>query len=197
MRPELTSLALGDAPDRWEALGFVVQHGTASVGNVALRLGATGHGIVGWAVTGVSEPVDGLASIDPVSAVAAQSHPNRAIGIDHVVVATPDFDRTAVALERAGLPLTRTREAPGGVRQGFRRLGPAILELVMHPGVSTGPAQFWGLVVVVEDLEALADRLGDRLGSIKEAVQPGRRIATLRREAGLQEAVAFMDPEPG
>jgi hypothetical protein len=50
--------------------------------------------------------------------------------------------------------------------------------------------------VTVADLDALAARLGDHLGRIKDAVQPGRRIATLSGAAGLGEAVAFMSPEP-
>jgi hypothetical protein len=51
-------------------------------------------------------------------------------------------------------------------------------------------------VIVVEDLRALADRLGEHLRPIKPAVQPGRQIATLKRTAGLVPAIAFMDPEP-
>jgi hypothetical protein len=78
---------------------------------------------------------------------------------------------------------------------GFRRLGPAILELVEAVDGAPAPARFWGLVVVVEDLDALAEQLGEHLGSIRRAVQPGRRIATLRESAGLGEAVAFMGPE--
>ena len=94
------------------------------------------------------------------------------------------------------MPLRRIRHVEAGdFRQGFRRLGPGILELVEARDAPPGPARFWGLVVIVSDLEALAVRLGDRLSAIKPAVQPGRRIATLRREAGLSAAVAFMDPE--
>jgi hypothetical protein len=50
--------------------------------------------------------------------------------------------------------------------------------------------------VIVADIEALAERLGpDRCSAPKEAVQPGRRIATLRSTAGLSPALAFMTPE--
>ena len=139
------------------------------------------------------------------------------MGIDHVVV-TPEFDRTAAALEGAGIPLSRVqpddagaarpgepgrraggRPAGGAFRQGFRRLGPAILELVEAPTVPAGPARFWGLVVIVADLVGLRARLGGRgpspVGEIRDAVQPGRQIATLDAAAGLSPRIAFMDPE--
>jgi hypothetical protein len=94
------------------------------------------------------------------------------------------------------MPLRRIRDA-GGFRQGFRRLGPAILELVEATDADpAGPARFWGFVVIVADLQALKERLGERLSDPKPAVQPGRHIATLRKTAGLGQPVAFMDPEP-
>jgi hypothetical protein len=110
-----------------------------------------------------------------------------------VVVVTPDLDRTAAALEAANMPLRRIREVgspgdPNAFRQGSRRLGPTILELVEAKAAPPGPARFWGLVVVV-------DALADRLGTIRPAVQPGRRIATLRSHANLGQKLAFMDPE--
>ena len=140
------------------------------------------------------DEIDGLATIAAPPSRAAVAHANGAIGIDHVVIASPDFDRTAAALERTGLALRRIRDA-GGFRQGFRRIGPAILELVEAAGAPPGPSRFWGLVVIVPDLEALEQRLGDRLGTIRPAVQPGRRIVTLRDSAGLSTRLAFMDPE--
>jgi hypothetical protein len=113
-------------------------------------------------------------------------------------VFTPDLDRTFAALESAGLDLRRVRDAgtpEHPLRQGFYRLGEVILEVVgdVEPD---GPARFWGLVVVVSDIEALAERLGDDLGAPRGAVQPGRRIATLRASAGLGVPVAFMSPAP-
>jgi sensor domain CHASE-containing protein len=73
-------------------------------------------------------------------------------------------------------------------------MGATILEVVCSPEVPTGDARFWGLVVTVADLDALAERLGPALGNVRPAVQPGRRIATARRAAGLGTRVAFMSP---
>jgi hypothetical protein len=62
------------------------------------------------------------------------------------------------------------------------------------PVLPDAPARLWGLAFLVESLEHTAALLGDRLGAPRDAVQPGRRIATLRREAGLSFGCAFMTP---
>lgn len=198
-RPELAALGVADPPETWAKLGFDVVDGQLDLGGIRVRLGVPGRGIVSWTLRGVEAgEIDGLMMRGDAGAAGpapAVDHANGALAIDHIVVLSPDFDRTSTALAGAGMPLRRIRDG-GGFRQGFRRLGPAILELVETPGAPDGPARFWGLVVVVNDLEALARRLGDRLGAVTQAVQPGRRIATLRGSAGLGPAVAFMDPEP-
>ena len=204
-RPELVALEIADPAERWEALGFSVSPDRViELGGVALRLGAVGHGIVAWTLRGIDETssINGLPTkvIDESVGLEGRGgrlgdddpcHPNGAIGVDHVVIVTPDFDATADAVAAAGMPLRRLAER-NGARQGFRRLGPAIMEIVQAPEV--GGTRFWGLVVIVSDLDALADRLGDLLREIRPAVQPGRRIAPLRSKAGLGPAVAFMDP---
>jgi hypothetical protein len=198
--PRLVELRVGDPPERWAALGFAVgDDGSCDIGGVRLALGGPGRGIVSWAIHGIdpdTEAIDGLpTAATPRRVQTSVTHPNGAVGIDHVVVTTPDFDRSVAAFERAGMQLKRIRDA-GGFRQGFRRLGPTILELVeARTEPVDGRAGFWGLVVVAADLEVLAARLGDRLGEIRDAVQPGRRIATLRASAGLTPNVAFMTPE--
>jgi hypothetical protein len=198
VKPELTALKLADPPARWGALGFSVHDSVVALGGVRVQLGERGEGIVEWQLAGIDpvKDIDGLrtdvAAPDPRPQL---EHENGAAGLDHVVVTTAGFDRTAAALERAGMPLKRIITAPRGNRMGFRRLGPAILELVEVSGAARGQARFWGLVVVVRDLDALASRLGDRLGEIRDAVQPGRRIATLCDSGGLGQAVAFMSPE--
>jgi hypothetical protein len=198
-RAELAALQIADPPEAWAALGFAVSaDGVVVLGGVELWLDAAGRGITGWTLSRISlhRDIDGLptgVTADPPRS-ESPGHPNGALGMDHVVVTTPDFDRTAAALELAGIPLRRVRDT-GRFRQGFRRLGPAILEIVEAPTMPAGPAQFWGLVVTVADLVGLRARLAPHVGEIRDAVQPGRQIATLSEGAGLSLRVAFMDPE--
>ena len=112
------------------------------------------------------------------------------MGIDHLVVTTPRLDRTLPALEAVGLEVRRTRDAGGGMRQAFLVAGPAVLEVVGdRPGA--GPARLWGVTFVVPDVDALAGRFGETLGTPRDAVQPGRRIVTAH---GMDVPVAFMTP---
>jgi len=140
----------------------------------------------------------------PTPAPALHSeHVNGIVGIDHVVAMTPNLDRSVEALQAAGLDLRRIREQPtpaGAPRQAFFRLGETILEVVQEPEEALaarpdgtdGPARFWGLALLSEDLELTVERLGENVSEIRAAVQPGRRIATLRRSAGLAVPVALM-----
>ena len=197
-RAELAALQIADPAHAWAALGFTVsEDGVLVLGGVELWLDAAGRGITGWTLRRISlhRDIDGLPTGTTTDQPPPESgHPNGGSAVDHVVVTTPDFDRTAAALDAAGIPLRRVREV-GEFRQGFRRLGPAILEIVEAPGMPPGPARFWGLVVVVADLVAAQARLAPYVGEIRDAVQPGRRIATLSEGAGLSPRVAFMDPE--
>ncbi len=112
------------------------------------------------------------------------------------------MDRSVEALRRAGLDLRRMRDEPtpgGAPRQAFFRLGAEILELIQEPADSIEraggvehPARFWGLALRVEDLDETVRLLGARVGEIRPAVQRGRRIASLRRAAGLAVPLAFM-----
>ena len=194
--PMLNGLRIADPPERWRALGFTVDEmGRVGLGGVTIALGPGGApGIQAWSLPAI----DGLTHDEVGPADPEAEHPNGVIGLDHVVVLTPGFDRTDAAFAAAGLDYRRIRETPDGVRQGFRRCGPGIVEVVEVPQLSPGPARFWGLVPIAADLDALCAHLGPELVSEpKPAVQPGRRIATVRRAAGLTCAMAFMTPDPG
>jgi hypothetical protein len=192
LRPSVDTIFVADPVQAWEALGFTVVDGVVALGGVRVRLGASGRGIVGWSLRDLSDrDLGGLptsqSSAEPVPEVEVD-HPLGAVGVDHVVALTPDFDRTVASLRAAGLDYRRTREAGGGFRQAFFVVGPCLLEL---GGPSEGDVRFWGLTLVVPDLDAAAARLGVR---VKDAVQPARRIATVPRDAGLSVPLALMTP---
>ena len=198
--PELAELVIADPPEPWRELGFDVDdQGHMDLGGVRVRLGGEGSGITAWSLMRVNAmgSIDGLPT--PVPRVLRpppfQTHPNGATGIDHVVILTSSLDRTAAALLRAGVELKRIQESERG-RMGFRRLGPAVLEIVERDELESDEAAFWGLAVVVISIDDVAERLGDRLGPVSQATQPGRRIATLRADAGISVPLAFMSPEP-
>src|SRR5579863_7327337 len=198
--PELAELVIADPPDSWRDLGFDVDdQGHMDIGGVRVRLGVDGSGITAWSLMRVNAmgSIDGLPS--PVPRVLRpppfKTHPNGATGIDHVVILTSSLDRTAAAFMRAGVELKRIHESERG-RMGFRRLGPAVLEIVQRNELESDEAKFWGLAVVVISIDEIAERLADRLGPIKQATQEGRRIATLRADTGITVPLAFMSPEP-
>lgn len=190
---ELQGLRIADDPAAWEALGFAVRDARCDVGGVRIELAgaAAGEGILGWSVEGLASQV--LPAVT-VARGGSDAHPNGVTAVDHVVAFTGDMDATLGALTADGLEPRRIRAVPGGgLRQAFFVLGTALLELG-GPADGEEGARFWGVTLVASDLDALADRLGPLLGTVRDAVQPGRRIATLRREAGLSAPLAFITP---
>ena len=199
---EVVEIAVADDPVLWRSLGFEVDDDECRIGGVTVRLGGAGRGVTGWTLAGVgSTDLDGLATAagEPRDDPPGGRHPNGVDAIDHVVAFSPQLDRTVEALEAAGLDLRRIREEPtpaGAPRQAFFRLGGVILEVIQQPEDrirdADAPARLWGLALAVDDLDETAAALGDRLGEPRDAVQEGRRIATLRRDAGSGVPIAFM-----
>lgn len=210
----IDTLQIASDPERWRGLGFLVDaRGVCRLGATTLHLGeqqsragAEQQGIVSWTLRGArgSGPVDGLSTVRAGEQVGPSpsptpppppppTHPNGALSVDHVVVATPDFERTLAALAAVGMKLRRTRETANGARQAFFRHGEAILELVgPREPEGDGPASFWGLVATVGDIDLAARVAGPLLGQVRDAVQPGRRIATVARDAGLSVRLALI-----
>jgi hypothetical protein len=203
---QLLELVLGDEPQAWRDAGFdVAADGTFSLGATTVRCAGTGDGFVSWSLDGVvGTELDGLALAAPTAASPApDAHPNGISSIDHVVVRTGDVGRSIAAFERAGFEVrggrsTTSYGAP--MRQTFFWAGDVILELVgPDEGEPTTDetTSIFGLALVADDLDATAAQLGELMGTPKDAVQPGRRIAGLRgATVGIGLPVAVMSPHP-
>jgi len=206
----IDQLMLADDPARWAALGFDIHDGCCQIGSVVLGFldpqDTPGPpGIRAWSLRElVSENLDGLPTTISHKPIPqpAPVHPNGVVAIDHIVAASPELDRSVAAMQAAGLDLRRVREEPtpgGAPRQAFFRLGHEILELIQEPaevieraGGHDHPVRFWGLALQVEDLDRCAELLEGNISEVRKAVQPGRRIASVRRSAGLAVPLALM-----
>jgi hypothetical protein len=162
------------------------------------------------AASAVTGEMVAAGAADAVEAGSAPTHPNGISSIDHVVIDSDDIVRTTSALEASGFVRSggRTTESYGSpMAQSFFWAGDVILELVGppppepddRPDTDSRPggasASIFGLALVADDLDETARFLGELMGSPREAVQPGRRIAGLRgRDLGMAMPIAVMSP---
>ena len=124
-------------------------------------------------------------------------HANGVTAIDHVVLLSPDLGRTVASLAAVGAEPRRERDGELGgrpIRQIFFRFGEVIVEVVgSGEAAGDGPSTLWGLTYVVADIDATAAFFGDRTAPVKDAVQPGRRITTLRHgDLGMSVRTAMI-----
>jgi catechol 2,3-dioxygenase-like lactoylglutathione lyase family enzyme len=221
----LLSLTVADAPETWAALGFTVEGVSVRIGTTDIVCAGTAtdgmRGVTDWMLTAddgpLPERIDGLLTGSvtrgdalPVAPVEGPRHVNGVVGIDHLVVMTPDLDRSVTAFEDLGFECRRRRQGAAygsqAMEQAFFWLGNpdgpesgrVILEVVgpatVDPEKADGPAAFFGLALVVDDFDSTAAFFGDLMKPPSQAVQSGRQIATLSSRAGSTVAVALMSP---
>jgi hypothetical protein len=190
----VAEIAVADAPEAWARAGFAVDSDdVCRVGGVDIRLTGSGRGtgIVGWSLRGLpdgsADELDGIPTTRSSAVVSMPAlHPNGVTDIDHIVLFSPDLGRTVEALAAIGVQPRRERDAKLGgrpIRQIFVRFGDVIIEVVGSPdAASEGPSTLWGITYEVANIDATAAYFGDRTAPVKDAVQPGRRITTLRHD---------------
>ncbi|GAB3242518.1 VOC family protein [Mycolicibacterium hippocampi] len=195
MTVSLDEIRVADPVQAWTQAGFAVgSDAVCRLGGVGIRLVGRdrGSGIVGWSLRGLppGRSIDDLDGVPTTRSDAAPgtpgTHANGVLAIDHVVLLSPDLGRTVESLAAVGVEPRRERDGELGgrpIRQIFFRLGEMIIEVVGSPD-STGkdPSTLWGITYVVADIDATAAFFGDRAAPVKDAVQPGRRISTLRHD---------------
>lgn len=197
---------VADPPEAWRRAGFSVGFDSVCrIGAVGVRLVGRdrGGGIVGWSLRGLPSglSVDDLDGVPTARSeevpVAPSVHPNGVNAIDHVVLMSPNLGRTVESLAAVDVHPRRERDTELGgrpMRQIFFRLGEVIVEVVGSPATAgEGPSSLWGMTYVVTDIATTASFFGDRTGPVKDAVQPGRRISTLRhQEFGMSVPTALI-----
>ena len=202
----IDEFVVADPADAWTRAGFSVDSdAVCRIGGVRIRLAGPdrGAGIVGWSLRGLPSDgslhdLDGIPTTrsDAVAAMPAE-HPNGVLAIDHVVLLSPDLRRTVESLTTVGVEPRRERDGQlsgRSIRQIFFRAGEVIIEVVGSPETTgEGPSTLWGITYVVADIDATAAYFGDRTAPVKDAVQPGRRITTLRHhELGISVPSAMI-----
>ena len=209
--PRLVGLEVDDHPDAWRRAGFTVTGDRFIAGGITVRLlgGDSGGGVRSASLDApVTDEVDGLRLVAAESTHGGghspgsdePAHANGVIAIDHVVVSSDDVERTTAALATCGLSPRRTIVGARGdgddeIVYRFFLVGTCVLELVGPTrGGGDQPARFAGLAFTTERI----DELGELAGTPRDAVQPGRRIATLRGEdLGISVPTVFLTPRPG
>jgi hypothetical protein len=204
-------LTVADDPATWASLGFTLDGATVRLGTTAITLtGASpdAKGITGWLLaddSALPASVDGLPTSTTTGAPTpptAPSHANGITAIDHLVVMTPNIDRTVSTFEDLGWECRRRREGAAygqqQMRQAFFWLGDVIVEVVgpddVDPAKSDVAASFFGLALTAADLSATQSFFGDLMKPPVEAVQPGRQITTISSRGGSTVAIAVMSP---
>lgn len=195
----LQGIRLGTTAAALRRLGLATDDdGRVELGGVTLEP-AAGAGILGLDLCGA--PADGplpLVEVAPATPVQpasrsrrGRSHPLGAVAVDHVVVLCGDVEGTI-----AGLGTTPRRvDRRDGTTYGFVVAETALLEFVGPSTADDRRPRLWGLALTVADLDAAAAHLGDACGEPREAVQPGRRIATVGHDQlGLGVPTVLLSP---
>lgn len=187
----LDGIRLGSGPDALERLGLTTTQGRANVGGVTLE-SVPGAGILGIDLAGAPRDTP-LALVDVTPAPPA-AHPLGATAVDHVVVLCGDV---RAAIEALGTTPRRLDERDGRT-YGFVVVETALLEFVGPSEPEDRAPRLWGLALTVSDLDAAVALLGDACGRPKDAIQPGRRIATVRHDQlELRVPTVLLSPRPG
>jgi catechol 2,3-dioxygenase-like lactoylglutathione lyase family enzyme len=145
----------------------------------------------------------GLNDARPIAAALKSAQETAVLGLDHVVIRTPNPER-AIGLYagRLGLSLRLDRSHPDwGARLLFFRCGTLTVELVhdLSQEIGAGADRLWGLSWRVPDVAGAHRRLRDAevdLSDVRGGRRPGTRVASVRsHSAGVP--TLLIGPEAG
>ena len=173
----MTAITAIRLPIEWEMFGWP---DIPDLSGVTLR---TGDPAWAW---DPAAPAFAVHTIEPAS-----GEPVEGFGVDHVVLLVPDLERAISRLDRINVA-PRLRMDVSGRPAAFFRVGP-VLEVIEAP---VRDASLYGVALTTdESLESLSLAWASRgldVGSVKPAVQRGRRIMTVH---GLDAGLAVMSAD--
>ena len=122
--------------------------------------------------------------LPPVSEISSDAP---VLGLDHVVIATPNPERAAALYgARLGLDMALDRtNLLWGARLMFFRCGDLVIECVhrLNEGVGDGPDKIWGLSWRVADIDATHKRLhasGVEVSGVRAGRKPGTQVFSVK-----------------
>ena len=159
-------------------------------------------GLISW---GWSELPEGVTEVAGIPAFVwekrkvddeSSHHKNTVVSVDHIVLHTNNKDKIKAKLRALGMEPRRERsDIYPDMTQIFYRPGNGpILEVVANDHFSD-VNYLWGATLVVEDMKCAKKELGNYATEPKSALQPGRKIMTLRHDSlHFRTNMAFMTP---
>jgi catechol 2,3-dioxygenase-like lactoylglutathione lyase family enzyme len=139
---------------------------------------------------------------EQVRPLSVRTAPGAITAMDHVVVATPDPERSAALYgARLGLDMALDRSHPDWGRLMFFRCGDLIVEVTHRPGKMADVSQdrLSGICWRVADIDATHARLsqaGVDVSEVRTGRKPGTRVMTVR-SGTCGVPTLLVQPSPG
>ena len=193
---KLTALKCADKT--WAGAGFNMNDRIVSLTDVDIIFDQGSGGLVAWGWQGLPEAVTSICGI-PAFEYNKKSepvkHPNGCISVDHVVLHSNDAEFVKAEFAKLQLhPRAVRDDIYPGLTQIFYRPGQGtVIEVVVNKDFPK--AFLWGATVVVTDIDVAKNLLKENASEPKKAVQPGRKIMTVRhRNLHMETNMAMMTP---
>ena len=193
---KLTAVKCSD--NSWNGAGFKAVNGVVALSDIDVLFVKGTGGLIEW---GWDKLPEGMTSICGVPAFryedknTIQKQPNGVLSVDHIVLHSNDAEYVKNEFAKLNMTPRAQRDDiyPGITQIFYRPEKGVVIEVVVNKDF---PKTFlWGMTLVVEDIDIAKQLLKDNSSNPKKAIQPGRRILTVRgAQLNIETNMAMMTP---